>query len=62
MGYKRSTLKHRRWVRGAREIGKNKFLKKEILLFFAPLFFPVLEIVVSIFWMEAGVSVESGID
>jgi len=43
--------------RDARQIGESNFLKKEFLFFFR-----VLEIVVSIFWMEASVSVESGMD
>jgi len=43
--------------RGAREIAEKQFFGKRILVFFR-----VLEIVVSIFWMEASVSVESGMD
>ena len=43
--------------RGAREIAEKQFFEKEFLFFFR-----VLEIVVSIFWMEASVSVESGMD
>ncbi len=42
---------------GAREIVEKQFFDKRILVFFR-----VLEIVVSIFWMEASVSVESGMD
>jgi len=37
-------------------------LKKNSWLFFSPVIFPVLEMIVSIFWMEASVSVESRVD
>jgi len=46
--------------RRAREIAEKQFFGKRILVFFFA--FRVSEIVVSIFWMEASVSVEFGMD
>jgi hypothetical protein len=43
----------------AREIPEKQIFEKEFLVFFYACYFPVLEIVVTIFWMEASVSAQS---
>jgi hypothetical protein len=46
----------------ARDLGKNNFFKKRILVFLRALFFGFWEMQVTIFWREVSVSVESGVD
>jgi hypothetical protein len=41
---------------GARDLGKQKFLKKEFLVFLSLDIFRVFEILATIFWMEGSVT------